>query len=219
MTEATAADVVGVGGNLSPATIVDAYRRGEFPMPTDGELVWWSPVHRGVLAPDGFIATRSLRRSRNHFEASVDAAFSDVVDGCGDPGRPHGWINAEIRSAYIGLHRLGHAHSVEIWDQRGELAGGLYGVAMGGLFAAESKFHRVRDASKVALWHLTSLLTNAGGERLIDVQWLMPNLAELGCYEITRRKYLAMLPKLTSLPDLDWQRLAQSGRTTPAPLG
>ena len=218
MTEATAADIVAVGGDLSPATIVDAYRRGEFPMPTEGELLWWSPLHRAVLTPGAFIATRSLRRSRNHFEASVDAAFEDVIAGCADPARPHGWIDDEIRSAYTELHRLGHAHSVEIWDQQGELAGGVYGVAIGGLFAAESKFYRVRDASKVALWHLTRLLAGAGGERLIDVQWLMPNLAELGCYEITRRKYLSMLPKLVSLPDLDWKRLAQSGRTRPAPL-
>jgi leucyl/phenylalanyl-tRNA--protein transferase len=218
MTEATAADIVGVGGDLLPSTILDAYRRGEFPMPTEGELVWWSPVHRGVLKPDGFVASRSLHRSRNHFEASVDAAFEDVVEGCADPARPHGWIDDEIRRAYTDLHRLGHAHSIEIWDERGELAGGLYGVALGGLFAAESKFHRARDASKVSLWHLTTVLLNAGGDRLIDVQWLMPNTAALGCYEITRRKYLSMLPKLISLPDLDWQRLAQNGRTTPALL-
>src|SRR5580700_9172372 len=103
MSEATVADIVGVGGDLSPSTILDAYERGVFPMPSEDELVWWSPVHRGVLEAGGFVATRSLRRSRNHFVASVDAAFEEVVDGCADPARPHGWITDEIRSAYAEL--------------------------------------------------------------------------------------------------------------------
>jgi leucyl/phenylalanyl-tRNA---protein transferase len=216
MGEATAEDIVAVGSDLSPATIIDCYRHGEFPMHTDGELVWWSPVRRGVLEPASFVASKSLHRARNHFLASFDAAFEDVIDGCGDPARRYGWINAEIRSAYIELHRLGYAHSVEIWDRDGGLAGGLYGLGVGGLFAAESKFFRTRDASKVALWHLSSALCDAGGRRLIDVQWLTPHLASLGCTEISRRSYLARLRGLVAEPELDWRRLAQNGRTTPA---
>lgn len=177
-----------------------AYRRGLFPMHVDGELGWWSPVHRGVLELDGLKVSKSLRRACRDFEIRVDTAFDEVIAGCGDPRRTGAWINDDIREAYTELHRLGWAHSVEAW-QDGELAGGLYGLAMGGLFAGESMFHRVRDASKVALVGLVDLLRDAGGERrLIDVQWRTDHLGSLGVVEWPRARYLRELPGILSTP-------------------
>ena len=126
----------------------------------------------------------------------MDTAFVDVVRGCADPARPHGWIDDEFVAAYTRLHQLGWAHSVEVWQPAAgcphELVGGLYGLAIGGLFAAESKFHRVRDASKVALVALVDLL-RGGGATLLDVQWTTPHLASLGAIDVPRTEYLARL--------------------------
>ena len=146
------------------------------------------PPLRGVLRLDGLRVSRSLRRSVRDFEIRVDTAFDEVVAACGDPRRPGGVDRRHgIREAYGELHRLGWAHSVEAW-QDGRLAGGLYGVAIGGLFAGESMFHRRRDASKVALVALVDRLSDAhGADRLIDVQWSTPHLASLGVEEIDRR--------------------------------
>ncbi|MGH9274493.1 MAG: leucyl/phenylalanyl-tRNA--protein transferase, partial [Acidimicrobiales bacterium] len=151
--------VVGVGADLEPGTLLAAYRAGLFPMPLHrgGPMAWWSPDPRGVLPLDRLRVSRSLRRSCRRYEIRIDTAFADVVDACASPRRPGGWISPAIRAAYGELHRLGWAHSVEAWDDEG-LAGGLYGVAMGGLFAGESMFHRRRDASKVALVSLVELL-------------------------------------------------------------
>jgi leucyl/phenylalanyl-tRNA--protein transferase len=133
-------------------------------------------------------------------ELRVDTAFDDVVSACGDPSRPGGWIDAEIRRAYGELHRLGWAHSVEAW-QEGVLVGGLYGVAIGGLFAGESMFHRVTDASKVALVGLVELLTDAYAEqRLVDVQWQTDHLASLGVVSIPRAAYLRALREALAVP-------------------
>ena len=215
-------DLVGVGADLAPGTILAAYRAGLFPMPL-GEpsgrsvLGWWSPVRRGVLPLDGLRVTRSLARSCRRFEIRVDTAFAEVVDACADRRRPHGWISAEVRAAYVELHRLGWAHSVEAWTPDGALVGGLYGVAVAGLFAGESMFHHERDASKSALVALVDMLA-AGGEdgagddgagddgagagagRLLDVQWHTPHLASLGAVEITRPEYLARLATALRLP-------------------
>ena len=167
-----------------------------FPMPGPGRrdpMHWWSPARRGVLPLDGMRVSRSLRQSCKHFEIRVDSAFDEVVAGCADPERPDGWIDDRISAAYTRLHRLGWAHSVEAW-QDGALAGGLYGVAIGGLFAGESMFNRVRDASKVALVALVDILHDEHvAERLLDVQWATPHLASLGVVEVTRREYLARL--------------------------
>ena len=185
-------DLVAVGADLEPGTVLAAYRRGLFPMSVDdqtgtGQLAWWSPERRGVLPLSGLRVTRSLRQSSRHFEIRVDTAFAEVVAGCADPRRTGAWIDREIVAAYTELHRLGWAHSVESWRD-GELAGGLYGVAIGGLFAGESMFTRVRDASKVALRGLVDLLTDDYAEdRLLDTQWLTPHLATLGVAEIPRR--------------------------------
>lgn len=195
-------DLIGVGADLEPGTLLAAYRRGLFPMPLgDREpLGWFSPVRRGVLPLDGLRVSRSLRRSCRRFEIRLDTAFLDVVDACADPGRPGAWIDDAIRAAYHRLHQLGWAHSVETW-RAGELVGGLYGVATGGLFAGESMFHRARDASKVALVGLVELLSDAYADRrLLDVQWRTDHLASLGVVEIDRSDYLERLDEALELP-------------------
>ncbi|MGI8684528.1 MAG: leucyl/phenylalanyl-tRNA--protein transferase [Acidimicrobiales bacterium] len=191
-------DLVGVGADLEPGTLLAAYRAGLFPMPVDDPstpavLGWWSPVQRGILPLDKLRMTRSLARSRRRFEVRVDTAFEDVIEACADGRRAQGWITDEIRTAYVGLHGLGWAHSVEAWSlEDGSLAGGLYGIAIGGLFAGESMFHRERDASKVALAGLVDRLRD-GVPRLLDVQWRTPHLQSLGAVEIPREDYLRRL--------------------------
>ena len=196
-------DLVAVGADLEPGTLLAAYRHGLFPMPSGSPgdpMYWFSPVRRGVLPLDGLVVSRSLRRSCRDFEVRVDTAFAEVVDACGDPRRPQGWIDADIRAAYVRLHELGWAHSVEAWRD-GELAGGLYGVAVGGLFAGESMFHRRRDASKVALVGLVELLRDErAADRLLDVQWSTPHLASLGVVEVSRTTYLRRLRRALALP-------------------
>jgi leucyl/phenylalanyl-tRNA--protein transferase len=196
--------VVAVGADVDPGTLLAAYRCGLFPMPmeTGGPMAWWSPDPRGVLDPGGMRIGRSLRRSTARYEIRVDTAFPEVLEACADPAREHGWIDGRIASAYVELHRLGWAHSVEAWDADG-LAGGLYGVAIGGLFAGESMFHRRIDASKVALTGLVDLLGN-GSDRLVDVQWCTPHLARLGAVELSREAYLEVLPDLTLATGPNW---------------
>lgn len=196
--------MVAVGADVDPGTLLAAYRCGLFPMPmeTGGPMAWWSPDPRGVLDPGGMRISRSLRRSRARYEIRVDTAFPEVLEACADPAREHGWIDGRIASAYVDLHRLGWAHSVEAWDADG-LAGGLYGVAIGGLFAGESMFHRRIDASKVALTGLVDLLGN-GSDRLVDVQWCTPHLARLGAVELSREAYLEVLPDLTLATGPNW---------------
>lgn len=184
-------DVVAVGGDLEPGTLLLAYRSGLFPMRIDGVLAWWSPDPRGVLPLEGFHASRSLRRSRRRFEVRVDTAFGDVMRGCADPRRPHGWIDESFVAAYTRLHELGHAHSVETW-QDDRLVGGVYGVRIGRFFAGESMFHRVTDASKVALWAAVDLL-RLDGATLFDVQWTTPHLRSLGAIDLPRDVYLRLL--------------------------
>jgi leucyl/phenylalanyl-tRNA--protein transferase len=193
---------VAIGADTSPSTILEAYASGAFPMPGDDLLpmLWWSPVRRGVLELADLVVTRSLRQSRRLFEIRVDTAFEQVVSACADPRRPGSWINPEIITSYGELHQLGWAHSVEAWAD-GQLAGGLYGVAVGGLFAGESMFHTRRDASKVALCGLVDLLRDEhAGDRLIDVQWQTDHLASLGVREIDRSSYLARLERLLEVP-------------------
>ncbi len=191
--------IVGVGADLEPGTLLAAYRGGVFPMPmTDMEpMVWWSPDPRGILPLERLRVSRSLRRSVRRFEIRVDTAFGDVVAGCGDPLRPGGWIDARIETAYRKLHDLGWAHSVEAWTPQGELAGGLYGVAVGRLFAGESMFHRAPDASKVTL---VALAERLGPDALLDVQWVTPHLASLGAVEIPRAEYLERLRAALAQP-------------------
>lgn len=197
-------DLVGMGADVAPGTLLAAYRHGIFPMPGESQrdpMMWFSPVRRGVLPLDGLVVSRSLRRSVRDFEIRIDTSFDQVVASCADPRRPHGWIDKRIRRAYGNLHELGWAHSVEAW-QDDRLVGGLYGVAIGGLFAGESMFHRVRDASKVALVGLVSALREAGSidQRILDVQWRTDHLASLGVVEMGRNDYLDRLEKALRLP-------------------
>ncbi len=193
-------DAWGLGADLEPGTLVAGYRAGLFPMRVDGELIWWSPVRRAVIPVGGFTPSRSLRRAARGYDIRLDTAFGDVIDGCADPERPHGWIDASFVAAYARLHELGWAHSVEAWDEDG-LAGGLYGVGINGLFAAESKFHRRAGASKAALLALVAFLAAAGGARLLDVQWATPHLLSLGAIEMTRSRYHGLLDVALQLPD------------------
>jgi leucyl/phenylalanyl-tRNA--protein transferase len=202
VTEADEHDLVAVGGDLEPGTLLAAYRAALFPMPLGpaGPMGWWSPDPRGVLPLDGLHTSRSLRRSMARYELRVDSAFDAVVEACADPRRPGGWITDEIATAYGRLHELGWAHSVEAWDADG-LAGGVYGVAVGGLFAGESMFHRRTDASKVALAGLVDILGADGEERrLLDVQWATAHLATLGVVEVPRTTYLARLGRALEVP-------------------
>jgi leucyl/phenylalanyl-tRNA--protein transferase len=193
-------DLIALGAELHLGTVLAAYRQGLFPMEVEDQLGWWSPLERGVLPLDGLQVSRSLRRSVGRFEIRVDTAFEDVIDGCADPRREHGWITPAFRSAYVELHRLGWAHSVETWRE-GHLVGGLYGVAIGGLFAGESMFHRETDASKVALVGLVDLLRDEHADaRVIDVQWVTDHLASLGVVGVPRTAYLRRASVALGLP-------------------
>jgi leucyl/phenylalanyl-tRNA--protein transferase len=193
-------DLVGIGADLEPGTLLAAYRSGIFPMHLAGQRLvgWWSPARRGILPLDGLLVSRSLRRSCRRFEIRIDTAFDDVLMACADPSRDGAWINNEIRVAYNRLHDLGWAHSIECWDPTTDsLVGGLYGVHIDGLFAGESMFHKATDASKVALVGLVEHLRDIGVV-LLDVQWLTDHLASLGAIEISRAEYLELLHQALS---------------------
>jgi leucyl/phenylalanyl-tRNA--protein transferase len=188
-------DVVTTGADLEPATLVTAYRHGLFPMETQslpGTVCWWSPNPRGIVPLDRLRVTRSMRQSARQYDVRVDTSFLDVMRACGNPLRKDGWITEPFMEAYARLHDLGWAHSVEVFDREGQLAGGLYGVRINGLFAGESMFHVRRDASKVALMSLVHLMREAGMS-LLDVQWRTEHLASLGAIEVSRVQYLALL--------------------------
>ena len=185
--------LVAIGGDLRPETLLDAYRHGVFPWFDEmTPICWWSPDPRTVLPLDGLHVGRRLARTlrSGRFTVSVNRDFAGVIRGCTE--REEGtWITSEMVTAYERLHALGHAHSVEVW-QDGELAGGLYGVAVGGLFAGESMFHRRTDASKVALAALVGRLRERGFV-LFDVQMTTPHLLRMGAVEIPRAEYLERL--------------------------
>lgn len=190
-----------VGGDLAPGTLLQAYRKGMFPMNLpDGHLGWWSPIDRAVIPLDGLYVSRSLRQSCRRYFATVDQDFESVIEGCADTSREGGWITPDFIEAYTELHRLGWAHSIEVWDVEDRLVGGLYGVAIGGLFAGESMFHRARDASKVALVHLVVVM-NAGGGELLDVQWQTPHLESMGAVVIGKKSYLRRLESALGSPN------------------
>jgi leucyl/phenylalanyl-tRNA---protein transferase len=188
-------DLITAGGDLAPATIITAYRNGIFPMEVHvplSVLGWWSPNPRGIVPLDQLRVTRSMRQSAKQYDVRVDTCFVEVMHGCGNPARKDGWITAAFIDAYSALHQLGWAHSVEVFDRDGRLAGGLYGVRINRLFAGESMFHIGRDASKVALMALVQLMRDSGMQ-LLDVQWCTAHLASLGSIEIPRARYLDSL--------------------------
>lgn len=195
--------VVGLGGDLEPATLADAYRRGLFPWPHEGSsLPWFSPDPRGIIPLDRWRVSRSLRQTmrRSGWETTLDHAFAEVAAACAhrivvDGATPDGtWITEDMRHAYVQLHRAGWAHSVEVWDGN-ELVGGLYGVLVGSVFTGESMFHRRTGASKVALFDLIERMREAHAS-LIDVQLMTDHLASLGATPVPRRLYLEILEEL-----------------------
>jgi leucyl/phenylalanyl-tRNA--protein transferase len=203
--EADENGIVCVGGELEPAVLLDAYQHGIFPWPMfedDLPMLWWSPDPRGVIEFEKFHISRRLERTIRcgKFRTTSDRDFEGVIRGCATAGDRRGstWLTDEMIRAYLRLHTLGHAHSVEVWCG-GHLAGGIYGVAMGAMFAGESMFHRVRDASKVALVALVRHVQRQG-YRLFDIQQLNPHTASMGAVEIPRREYLRRLSEVTSLP-------------------
>ena len=188
-----ASDIVALGADLEPGTLLAAYRQGLFPMPYDKRrIAWFSPARRGIIPIDGLRVSRSLRRSMQRYEIRTDTRFRAVMEACANPARKGGWINRDFVDAYARLHELGWAHSVETYDETGRLVGGLYGVRIERLFAGESMFHRATDASKVALVFLVDWLHDVGAE-LLDVQWTTPHLESLGAIDISRDEYLLRL--------------------------
>ncbi len=178
---------------LTPELLIAAYSQGIFPMADDdGTIGWYEPTVRAIIPLEGFHAPRRLLRTvrSGRFEVRYDTAFAAVMHACAAPGRGREttWIGEEMIPAYVALHRMGHAHSVECWRE-GQLVGGLYGVAIGGLFAGESMFHRERDASKVALVHLVDRLRR-GGFVLLDSQYIVgDHMRQFGTMEISRAEY------------------------------
>ena len=194
-------DLIAIGANLEPGTLIQAYRHGLFPMPMDRKkLGWWSPVTRGIIPLDAVHISRSLQKNLTQFSVRVDTCFTDVMQACGSSARPHGWINTEFIDAYTLLHRSGWANSVEVFLDE-QLVGGIYGVRIGRLFAGESMFHTHTDASKTALVALAALL-DAAGVVLFDVQWTTEHLKSLGAVDITRDSYLRLLKEAQKSPIL-----------------
>jgi leucyl/phenylalanyl-tRNA--protein transferase len=179
---------------IDPAVLVRAYREGRFPMGLEGgEIGWFSPDPRGVLPLDTFHVPQRLARvvRSGEFTVRIDTAFEQVIRACATSRDEGTWINDQIVASYLALHRLGLAHSVEAWRE-GSLAGGLYGVHLGGAFFGESMFHRAPNASKVALVALAGRLIRRGF-LLLDTQWVTPHLTQFGAVEIPRRQYLRLL--------------------------
>jgi len=192
--------LLAIGGDLSVERLLVAYESGVFPWYGDGlPVLWWSPDPRAVMDVETLHVSRSLRRrlQRGGFELSWNRAFGKVLRACGEERDTGTWIIPEMIVAYERLHRRGHAHSLEVWEE-GRLVGGLYGVQCGGLFAAESKFHRRTDASKIALVAAVRSLF-ARGVRLFDVQFLTSHLRSLGAREIAREEYLQRLERACDL--------------------
>jgi leucyl/phenylalanyl-tRNA--protein transferase len=198
---ADAEGLVAVGGDFSVQRLLLAYRSGIFPW-TDDPITWWSPDPRGIIELDRFHVPQSLARlmRKGVFEITVDRAFREVMEGCAAPapGRGETWVTPAFIAAYTRLHEQGHAHSLECW-QNGELVGGIYGVAIAGLFAGESMFHRVSNASKVALASLVARLRERGFA-LFDIQMLTPITTQLGGITIPRAEYLRRLAKAVQTP-------------------
>lgn len=215
-------DLIALSTEFDADLVAEAYRAGVFPMPLhdagfpDDTMGWWSPTPRGILPLEDLRVTRSLRQAARKYRVSIDAAFDEVIARCADPRRPSGWIDQQVISVYTELNRLGVVHSVEAWTPQGDLAGGLYGVSVGGLFAGESMFHDPaigRDASKVALLGLAGVLDDGVEGRLLDVQWVTDHLTTLGAVEVERVDYLRLLGDALALPSPDWG--AWASRTQP----
>jgi leucyl/phenylalanyl-tRNA--protein transferase len=203
-------DLITLGADLDPETLIFAYSHGLFPMHIDVEgqsgktLGWFSPYKRAIFPLDSLRVTRSMRKSAKKYEVRVDTCFSDMMRLCMTVPRQSGWIDEEFVEAYTELHELGFAHSVEVFFEN-KLVGGLYGVGFAGFFAGESMVHTMRDASKVALMSLVEIL-NKGGATLLDAQWMTPHLATLGAREVPREKYFELLKEGLKVDEVPWSK-------------
>lgn len=202
---------IATGADLSVATLISAYAQGLFPWFNENDpIVWWSPDPRCVLKPAEFTASKSLRKQakRSDWSMTINTAFRQIIAACSEP-RHDGdtdhasWITQDIQEAYLKLHQLGFAHSIEIWNTQQQLIGGLYGLKLGAIFCGESMFHRQSNASKIAFWWLNRLCC-ATGITLIDCQLPNDHLLSLGANVISRKQFLTDLPKQTSQPSKDW---------------
>lgn len=204
--EALEGGLLAIGGDLCPERLLNAYASGIFPWYSEEDpIMWWSPDPRMVLFPHKFKRHKNLRRTVNKgiFKVTIDSAFDEVIENCAElrKNQDEGtWITDDMKNAYKELHKMGFAHSVETWKDT-ELVGGLYGVSLGGTFFGESMFHKVSDASKVALWHLVDLLIKWDFD-MIDAQQETPHLKSLGAEAIERKKFLTLLKQSMEKPTL-----------------
>lgn len=194
--------LLAIGGDLSASRLISAYSKGIFPWFNDGEPpLWWSPCPRAIISTDNLYINKKLRKILNKdlFQVTVNHDFSSVIKQCADaPFRKEGtWINTDMIDAYIELHRLGYAHSIEVWHEQ-QLVGGLYGVAINGFFSGESMFYLKSNASKIALVYLAKYLRKQGIE-FFDCQLLNPFLESMGCYEISREKFVTIQQRALSM--------------------
>ena len=214
--QASADGLLCVGGDLAPEWLLDAYGHGIFPWPVWDQqpMAWWSPDPRAVFEFEGFYVTRRLRRTvrSGRFQVSCDKDFPGVIQACATCGGRRGktWLTSEMIDAYNKMHKLGHAHSVETWHGN-QLVGGVYGIGIGGAFAAESMFHKVRDASKVALVHLVAHLVERG-YKLLDIQQWTAHTGLMGATEIPRAQFLERLAHAVDLPVTFGTRLEGQGK-------
>ena len=188
-------EVVATGADLAPNTLLYAYAHGMFPMFLDKrhrQLGWWSPVQRGIIPLHALRVTRSMRQSAQRFTCTVNTNFVEVMRECAQTRTDGNWIDDTFINAYAEMHRLGHAHSIEVRNETNDVVGGLYGIRINNFFAGESMFHRERDASKVALMYLVDLM-RLDGMTLLDTQWCTEHLATLGCTPVPRHEYLGLL--------------------------
>ena len=203
-------EVVFDGGDLTASWLLAGYRAGIFPMPQTcpppkgcSHLYWYSPTERGLIPIEGWRPSRSLAKRMRRWETRIDTAFEEVLVGCARFDQEDGkWLTPQFADAYRELHRLGWAHSIEAWTSDGELAGGVLGVEVGGLFAGDTMVTFQRDGSKAALAGLIGLLADGGPGRILDTQWLTPHLASLGGIEVARREYHRLLTPALTLPPL-----------------
>lgn len=203
-------DLVAVGADLEPGTLLAAYRTGLFPMHVETDegrkVGWWSPMDRAVIELDALAMSRSLRRSLRRFTWTIDEAFDSVVAQCARTHEDPQWIDDDIKQAYHRLHQLGWAHSIEVW-QGGQLVGGLYGVSIGAMFNGESMFHLVPDASKVALVRLIEIMNRQRHpDALLDVQWRTEHLGRMGATEISCQDYVGRVRRAIAAPSIRWDR-------------
>ncbi|TWT36330.1 Leucyl/phenylalanyl-tRNA--protein transferase [Posidoniimonas corsicana] len=217
--EAGPEGLIAIGGRLEPEWLLDAYRHGIFPWPDDDHspLLWWSPDPRAVIELDGLYVSRRLRRRlrSGRFRVTLNQAFAEVMHGCATaPDRKGGtWITPQMRAAYTRMHELGHAHSIDVWLEN-RLVGGVYGVAIGAAFAAESMFHLETDASKVALASLVSHLAARGFE-LLDIQQWTEHTGSMGAVEVPREAFLRRLANAIDKPVTMGERLEGRPAETP----